>query len=187
MAINRIDNASPARISTNFTVGKQTQTSSFGEKVNAGLQSGANALASGASLLGAAGVPGLGIVSAAVSSVTGHAGSGGVSSAGYAATGVVNVGGGGGGGGGPVNTTVGGTGGSLGSVGGATGGANFNQGSTSNDVGFGNQAIGGMSGDMSNMLKLQYSMQKENMMYTSISNVLKTKHDTTKNSISNVR
>jgi hypothetical protein len=36
-------------------------------------------------------------------------------------------------------------------------------------------------------LQLQQQMQHENRTYTAISNVLKTKHDTVKNSISNVR
>lgn len=36
-------------------------------------------------------------------------------------------------------------------------------------------------------LQLQTQMQNENRQYTTISNVMKTKHDTVKNSISNVR
>lgn len=36
-------------------------------------------------------------------------------------------------------------------------------------------------------LQLQSRLQHENRQYTAISNVLKTKHDTVKNSISNVR
>jgi hypothetical protein len=36
-------------------------------------------------------------------------------------------------------------------------------------------------------LQLQSQMQNENRRFTSISNIIKTKHDTTKNSISNVR
>ena len=181
-----LDGASPARISTNFTVGNQTQNKSFGEKVNIGLQQGANAIASGASLLGSV-IPGGAIVSAAVSSVSTHLGGAGASSsAGYAATGVVNVGGGSGGAS-TINTTVGSSG--TGSVvaGTTTGGVNYNTGATTNDVGFGNSAVAGMSGDMCSMLKLQYAMQKENLMYTGISNVIKTKHDTVKNSVSNIR
>jgi hypothetical protein len=37
------------------------------------------------------------------------------------------------------------------------------------------------------LLQLQMEMQHENRSYTAISNILKTKHDTAKNSISNVR
>jgi ribulose kinase len=36
-------------------------------------------------------------------------------------------------------------------------------------------------------LQLQSQMQHENRSYTAISNIMKTKHDTVKNSISNVR
>lgn len=45
--ITRID-STPARISTNMTVGKQTQGASFGEKVQAGLQPGGGIIAQGA-------------------------------------------------------------------------------------------------------------------------------------------
>ena len=72
-------------------------------------------------------------------------------------------------------------------VGGAGPSTNFAAGVSSNDVGMGNQAIAGMSGEMSSMLKLQYQMQRENMTYTSISNVMKGKHDTVKNTIQNAR
>lgn len=37
------------------------------------------------------------------------------------------------------------------------------------------------------LLKLQVVIQNENRIYTSISNILKLKHDTAKNSISNIR
>ena len=36
-------------------------------------------------------------------------------------------------------------------------------------------------------LTLQAQMQRENLVFTSVSNVLKTRHDTAKNSINNVR
>jgi len=36
-------------------------------------------------------------------------------------------------------------------------------------------------------LQLQSQMQSENRQYTAISNIMKTKHDTVKNSISNIR
>jgi hypothetical protein len=178
MAINRID-STPVRISTNFTVGKQSQGVDFGQRMQAGLANAGNAIAAGAGLLGGA-VPGMGIVSAAVSSVSNHIG--GPSSASYASSGMVNVGGGVGG---PINTTVGG--GAGGPVTNSSMGPNFGTGVSQNDVGMGNQAIGGMQGEMSNMLRLQYQMQKENMAYTSMSNVMKGKHDTVKNTIQNVR
>ena len=55
------------------------------------------------------------------------------------------------------------------------------------------QAVSGGAGEalssMSSMssLSLQMAMQRENVVFTSISNVLKTRHDTTKNSIPNFR
>ncbi|MCA2979683.1 MAG: hypothetical protein INH41_11640 [Myxococcaceae bacterium] len=177
MAINRID-STPVRISTNFTVGKQSQGVDFGQRIQAGLANTGNALAAGAGLLGGA-VPGMGIVSAAVSSVSNHIG--GPSSASYASSGLVNVGGGVGG---PINTTVGGGNGPVVSSG---MGPNFGAGVSQNDVGMGNQAIGSMQGEMTSMLRLQFQMQKENMAYTSMSNVMKGKHDTVKNTIQNVR
>ena len=36
-------------------------------------------------------------------------------------------------------------------------------------------------------LQLQQKMQNENRSYTAVSNIMKTKHDTVKNSISNIR
>ena len=36
-------------------------------------------------------------------------------------------------------------------------------------------------------LQLQSQMQSENRSYTAVSNIMKTKHDTVKNSISNIR
>lgn len=37
------------------------------------------------------------------------------------------------------------------------------------------------------MMQVQMAMQRENVLFTSISNVLKTRHETAKNSIGNVR
>ena len=39
----------------------------------------------------------------------------------------------------------------------------------------------------SQYLQLQSQMQRENLVFTSVSNVLKTRHDTAKNSIGNIR
>ena len=37
------------------------------------------------------------------------------------------------------------------------------------------------------LLQLQMAMQRENQVFTSVSNVLKTKHDTAKNSVGNIK
>lgn len=49
------------------------------------------------------------------------------------------------------------------------------------------QAISSQSAELAQLLKLQTAMQRENTMFTSISNVLKSKHDTAKNAIGNIR
>ena len=186
--MSRIDGAGPMKISTNFSVEQQSQAQSTGQKFAAGLANAGQGLASGAALLGGA-VPGMGIVSSAISSaVTGLGGSPGRSagSSAYAATSVVNVGGGGSGTGG-INTTVGG-GGGVATTGGTTGGGvNLTTGSSSGGVAGMNNELAAASKQNAEMLQVQMSMQRENTMFTSISNVLKTKHDTTKNSISNIR
>lgn len=71
--------------------------------------------------------------------------------------------------------------------GGATPYANLSQGVASNDVGLANNSIAEMTRQNAQMMQVQIAMQRENQMFTSVSNVLKTKHDTVKNSISNIR
>lgn len=180
--VTKIDAGMPARISMNVSVARQSQGATFGEKVNAGLQQAGNAVANGAALVGGV-IPGAGIVSAAISSVTNLSNMPGAAaaSAGYAATGVVNLSSGGGG----MSTTVGGGGGAI-----TTGGVlapNLTQGVASNDIAMANNSIAEMSRQNAQMMQVQIAMQRENQMFTSISNVLKTKHDTVKNSISNIR
>jgi hypothetical protein len=48
-------------------------------------------------------------------------------------------------------------------------------------------AVGEMRPMTNTLLAIQQALQTENMMYTAISNILKTKHDVTKNSIQNIR
>jgi hypothetical protein len=176
----KVDNSLPNRISMNVTIGKQSQGATFGEKVSQGLHAAGSALASGASLLGGV-IPGAGVISAAVNSAAQFSNmpGGTASAAGYAATGVVNVGGG-------LSTTVGNTGGSVIS-GGGTGAVNFQSGATNNTIGMANNEISSMAADNAKLLQTQIAMQRENQVFSSISNVLKTKHDTVKNTISNVR
>ena len=178
--INSINAGMPNRISMNVTVPKQTQGATFGEKVNAGLHAAGSALSQGASLLGGA-LPGGAVISAAVSSVGNLAGGagGGAAAASYAATGVVGFNGGAGGstaGGSPV------------AVGGGSGtGPNLTAGAGTGAMGGYNNDIASMSAQNAQMLQVQMAMQRENTMFSSISNVLKTKHDTAKNSVSNIR
>jgi hypothetical protein len=208
--INTINNSMPNRISMNVTVSKQTQGAtfgekvnagkinitlveggcvvlfssdegyliktanksikelsaqeckSFGEKVNAGLHAAGGALAQGASLLGGA-LPGGAIISAAVSSVGNLAG--GAAAASYAATGKL------------ANPTV---------------AKNvweikdddcdavlpLSDGDYVLEFVIVEKATSGLKDTLKSQVKLAFS---------SISNVLKTKHDTAKNSVSNIR
>lgn len=177
--INGINpNSMPNRISMNVTVAKQTQGATFGEKVNAGLHAAGSALSQGASLLGA-NLPGGSIISAAVSSVSTMAGGSGsgAAAASYAATGVTSFGGGAQGAT-PGGTVVGGSG--------QAGSPNYTAGQGTNPGNY-NTDIASMSAQNNQMLQVQMAMQRENTMFSSISNVLKTKHDTAKNSVSNIR
>lgn len=50
-----------------------------------------------------------------------------------------------------------------------------------------NTDLAEMSRQQAEMLSVQIAMQRESQMFMSISNILKTKHDTLKNTISNIR
>jgi hypothetical protein len=182
---NRID-PTPVRISNNLTIERQTPKRDFGDRLKAGLDTAAGAIANGAAIAGGL-IPGGAIVSTAVSSMTQFANTPNSTSAAYASSGVIGLGGGGG-----MSTTVGGAPSSTvstGSIGGSIGGGpNFMAGGSSgSSIAGANGDLIQMQKDQAEMLKLQVSMQRENTMFTSISNVLKTRHDTTKNSISNIR
>jgi hypothetical protein len=190
MSVNRID-PTPLRISNNVTIARQTPKTDFGDRMKAGLDTAAGVVANGAAVVGGL-IPGGAIVSAAVSSVGAMTnnvtpGSGAVSAQ-YGATGVVNLGSGG------MNTTVGGSGGGnvLGGINMGTtvgGGVNYVPGGGNGGgvVGDSNQMLIQSQSENAQMMKLQMAMQRENLVFTSVSNVLKTRHDTAKNSISNVR
>jgi hypothetical protein len=189
MTTNRID-PTPVRISTNLDIGRQTPKSDFGDRVNAGLNAAGNAIASGAAVVAPL-LPGGPILSAAVSSVgsvTGGApGSVGAQYS-VAGSGVTNLGG-------SLSTTVGGTGlptgGDLGAAGGTLGGtfsgtdgsipiqqAGVGAGATS--------SVQDMAAEEGRLLSLQIAMQNENQAWSTVSNVLKVRHDTVKNTIQNV-
>jgi hypothetical protein len=153
----------PNHISMNITTQKQTQGKSFGEKVASGIST-AGALVGGVmtnSPIISAAVNGVGLLS-------------GASAASYAATGVVSLGGAAA----PAATTIGS---------GNASGPNLLGGASTNGIGQYNTSIAEMSAQNAQMLQVQMAMQRENTMFSSISNVLKTKHDTAKNSISNIR
>ncbi|MBX7114608.1 MAG: hypothetical protein K1X64_09815 [Myxococcaceae bacterium] len=182
---NRID-PTPVRISNNLTIERQTPKRDFGDRLKSGLDTAAGAIANGASIAGGL-IPGGAIVSTAVSSMTQFSNSSPSAGAAYAANGVINVNGGGAG----LSTTIGApsttvSGGSI--AGGISNTPNYQAGTGSSSTIAGmNSDVVAMQRDQNEMLKLQVAMQRENTMFSSISNVLKTRHDTTKNSISNIR
>jgi hypothetical protein len=203
---NRVDpTASPVRLSENVDIQRQTPKTEFGDRVKAGLDATGSAVAQGAAVV-APFVPGGAIVSAAVSSVgtmsntqssgqalsagvSGGLGGGGAVSSQYASTGVVNVGGGVGG----INTTVGGAGTAVGGVtvpGTVPGGGGIGQlqlgGSSSSTVGSFNQEMVQAQADNSQLIQVQIQMNHENQVFSTISNVLKVRNDTVKNTIQNV-
>jgi len=175
MAINSV-NSMPSRLSMTPTTTRQTQGDTFGEKVAKGMQSGVGALAQGASLLGGAlGGNFAGVVSAAASGIGGMAkpgGSTGATSSQYAAG---------------VSQLNFGSGASTGSAAGGSSGVSLTGGSSTGNVASNNSSISEGAAQMQQMIDVQVQMQRENQMFTSISNVLKTRHETAKNSISNVR
>ena len=181
---NRID-PTPLRMSTNLSVDRQTPKTDFGERIKAGVSATAGALVGGAAVISPL-VPGAGIVSAAVSSVgnlTASQGSGSVGGQyGSTAAGVASVGVGG------VQTTVGGGGIGDGAAGGggtsSVGGLDVQ---AANVGGGGQDMVTKMAAESSQLLKLQFQMQQETQVFQTISNVIKTRHDTAKNSIGNIR
>lgn len=177
MAVKIDNNSMPNRISLSVATGRQTQGTTFGEKVSGGLAAAGSAIANGASLVGGY-IPGAGIVSAAVSSVAGLTNMPGstASAAGYTTTGVVSMGGG------SASTTATTTSAapSAGSGPNLTGGA-------TNQVGMMNNELAAMTAENGKLLQVQIALQRENQTFTSVSNALKTKHDTVKNTIGNVR
>jgi len=188
--VNRIDpTAAPVRMSTNLSIGRQTPKSDFGDRVKAGLDQTAGAVATGASVA-APFVPGGAIVSAAVSSVStmsnGSAG-GGVATQ-YSAVSSIPAPVGGGSPG-TLNTTVGAPGTSPVATPVAGGGSpSVLPGNVSGG------ATAGFASDLEMMrrtnlelMSAQMAMQKENQVFTTVSNVLKVRHDTVKNTIQNVR
>jgi hypothetical protein len=123
-------------------------------------------------------VPGGSVVSAAVSSLTTFSNSSGSGSAPYVGAALSS-------GGVPANTTVGSGGGIPGGSTGGTGSVNV--GGNSNVGGEFNGEMQSMFAEQKKLLGVQISMQKENQVFSTISNVLKTRHDTSKNAIGNIR
>jgi hypothetical protein len=191
MSANRID-PTPVRISTNVSIERQTPKTDFGDRVKAGLNNAAGAVGNGLSTLAPL-VPGGGpILSAAVSSmgsVTGGGSAGQTVSAQYSTgtAGITTVGGAN-----PINTTVGmpTTGGGAGTgigIGGVGTGASADLPISQTGVGaVGMNSMQDMAAQQARLLNVQIAMQNESQVFSTVSNVLKMRYDTVKNTIQNV-
>jgi hypothetical protein len=188
----KVDGLMGPRMSTNLSVGRQTPDTSFGARVQAGVNNAAGAVASGVGMATGM-IPGGGILSAAVSSLS-LTTQGATGSASTPYTAVIPGAGGGGSAGGvtggvpSVNTTVGAPGGvGIPGVGGGTGGPNFLGGNTGTPGSEFNGEMAHMFQEQKNLLKLQSAMQQESQKYQAVSNVLKVRHETAKNAVGNIR
>jgi hypothetical protein len=184
-------NLNMPRMSTNLTTARVTPDTSFAARVQSGVGTAANAVAGGVGVV-ANMVPGGSVVSAAVSSLTTFSNSAGSGSAPYYGAAL-------GSGATSLNTTVGSSTGGMptGSLSGSNGpvanisiGGNNQVNVPPGTSGVGNQYNGEMASmftQQKELLNMQVAMQRENQVFTTISNVLKTRHDSAKNSIGNIK
>jgi hypothetical protein len=170
---SRIDQT-PVRMNTKITEDRQTPKTDFGSRMKDGMLTAGSVVASGAAAAGSM-VPGGAILSAAVSGVDGLAGArssgqqvGGGRGLSAGAAGAYGVGGG--------------TADVVGSAGGGSGTPNVGSQQYQEGVSLLQQT------QASNMqyLVLQNKMQQENQSFSTLSNVMKVRHDTAKGSIQNI-
>lgn len=172
------------QLNSSTTTPRTSARNDFGTQVRNGVAAGGG-IAGSAIGVAAPFVPGAAVVSAAVSGAAGSVGGGGGgyggggTAGGAGAIGGVNAG--------PDGIPIGGS--FLGAQPG--GGAGANGGSTGNSGMDMLNATKNMQ-EMAQSFNLQYlqlqeKMQAENRSFSTVSNVMKTKHDTAKSSISNVR
>lgn len=175
-------NLNMPRMSTNLTTARVTPDTSFSARVQSGVGTAANAVAGGVGVV-ANMVPGGSVVSAAVSSLTTFGNTSGSGSAPYYGAALST-------GGAPMSTTLN-SGGGISTLGGtpvSNNGSINTGGTTGSGVGTEfNGEMQSMFAEQKKLLGLQVAMQKENQVFTTISNVLKTRHDSAKNSIGNIR
>ncbi|MGC4120410.1 MAG: hypothetical protein QM765_38695 [Myxococcales bacterium] len=159
-------------MNTKVTEERQTPKSDFGARMKDGLATAASAVATGVGVAAPL-VPGGAIISAAVNGV-------GTLSNSLSSGQRAGVGGGG--------RAIGGTG-SMPSTGTTSG-----SGSSSNVTNIPSQGytegmdlLAAQQNSNMSFLTLQNQMQQENQKFSTLSNVIKVRHDTAKNSISNIR
>jgi hypothetical protein len=171
------------QLNSSSTTPRTSARTDFGTQVRNGVAAGGG-VAGAAIGVAAPFVPGAAVVSAAVSGAAGNVSGGG---------GFGGAGGGGGAGGIPGATSVGAdgipVGGSfLGAQQGAGGQAAGGSGNSGMDMLNATKNMQEMAQSFNlQYLQLQEKMQSENRSFSTVSNVMKTKHDTAKSSISNVR
>lgn len=179
-------NLNMPRMSTNVTTARVTPDTSFAARVQNGVGTAANMVAGGVGVV-ANMVPGGSVVSAAVSSLTTFNNASGSGAAPYYGAAL-------GSGAAPMNTTLNAGGGSalvsgtssIGASGGNSGQVSLPGGGSGVGSEF-NPEMQSMFTEQKKLLGLQVAMQRENQVFSTISNVLKTRHDSAKNSIGNIR
>ncbi|MFP2929546.1 hypothetical protein ACLESO_30975 [Pyxidicoccus sp. 3LG] len=190
----KIDNmmGPSVRLSTNVTTARQTPNTGFGARLQNGLNSAAGAVGAGVGAV-AGMIPGGQIVSAAVSSMHTFSSTSGSGMAGAPYAGVmgtaVSAGGAGISGSVPMGGGIsvgGGIGGVVANPAGGAMGVGGNPSSPTDTVN-GSFSLNKMAEENSKLLNLQAAIQQESQTFTAISNVMKSRHDCIKNSISNVR
>jgi hypothetical protein len=167
------------RVNIDASRTRQAPKTDFGSMVGAGLSKTANSVMQ-AGALAAPFIPGGAVLSAAITGVGSLKASAGATTSSTAvganSTGLMGSGG--------ISSTSGGVPGASMGGGGSTGGLTGQS--------------GDMMGQMQNFqemnmsfnmqyLALQQKMQSDNRQFTSLSNIMKTKHDSAKNAINNVR
>ena len=166
MAINPTGRSGSMQLNTNTSTVRQSPRSDFGTQVRNGIGAGAGVVA-GATSVAAPFVPGGAVVSAAVNGAAAGMQGGGAAGGGFATAGDLPIAGGPG-----LGTPTGGQ---------KTGNAQqdlMNQTKGMQEM---------MASFNLQYLQLQQKMQSENRSFTTVTNVMKTKHDTSKASINNIR
>lgn len=188
-SINPTGRGGSIQLNTGTTSVRSAPKNDFGTHMRSGIATGAGA-ASQAISVAAPYVPGAAVVSAAVSGA-GQSMAGGGGLGGGAQTAGFNAGGGGGAVGGSFASTgdIPGLGPSTSTAGlGGGGGAAGGGGSAQQNMIDATAKLQEMSQSFNlQYLQLQEKTQSENRSFTTVSNVMKTKHDTAKSSINNVR
>jgi hypothetical protein len=167
MAINPTGRSGSMQLNTNSTTVRQSPRSDFGTQVRNGIGAGAGVVA-GAASVAAPFVPGGAVVSAAVNGAAAGMQGGGGAQGGFATAGDLPIAGGPG-------------------LGTPTGGAP-KSGNMQQDLMTQTKGMQEMMASFNlQYLQLQQKMQSENRSFTTVTNVMKTKHDTSKASINNIR